>query len=620
MCGICGASQLKDEAVLRRMNAALATRGPDDEGIYIDRASGVGIGARRLSIIDVEGGHQPLSNEDGTVWAALNGEIYNHPALQRWLQVRGHKLRSRTDTEVLVHLYEEFGDAFVHSLEGMFALAIWDARRKRLVLARDRFGEKPLFYSARSVRLTFASELTALVASGDVSMELDPRAVDLFFVFGYVPGAGTIFTHARQLPPGHLLIWSERTGPEVAPYWSPVDARSVHERFEDQVEETRYHLERSVRSRMLSDVPLGVFLSGGVDSTLIAALAARNSSGRVKTFTIGYDVGTVNETAAARRVAAQIGSDHHELILSQAEAAERAESVLASVDQPLADPALTALNAVAGLARRHVTVTIGGEGADELFAGYPRYRWIARAETVGRLIPTAAGRLSSRMLRRLPANGRRDRLATVIEPRAMLDRHLEWVTGGRLALRDACYGPRLAGRRNATSPVEQLDGLLNGHGSGDPAGALMRLDQRHWLPDDVLMKADRAGMLESLEIRTPYLHRELAEFAASVPTHVHMRNRGKALLRAALAHVLPEASSRPKTAFRVPVDAWLSGPLASTLGDLVHGGRAFDEGWFNRNAVSSLAREHASGKADQSATLWPILALGLWLERLRQVT
>ena len=286
------------------MNRTLRHRGPDDEGMYLDRASGVGLGVRRLSIIDVAGGRQPVANEDAKIWAVLNGEIYNHPTLRQRLRGRGHLFSNQSDTEVLVHAYEEFGDDLVHALEGMFAFAVWDGRRRRLLLARDRFGEKPLFYSHKDGVLTFASELTALRAGG-VAGELSRDAVDAFFVLGYIPGPGTIVEGIQQLPPGHVLSWEQATGTVVVRrYWAPLPmpTRSPTP-FGELVEEALHLLETSVKSRMISDVPLGVFLSGGVDSSLVVALATRNSSASLKTFTVGYDVGAVNETEAARRVA-----------------------------------------------------------------------------------------------------------------------------------------------------------------------------------------------------------------------------------------------------------------------------------------------------------------------------
>jgi len=620
MCGICGSTRDPEGAAARAMNAAMVHRGPDDEGVYSDAAAGVSLGARRLSVIDVEHGHQPLSNEDGTIWAALNGEIYNHPRLQQLLRERGHTLATGTDTEVLVHLYEEYGADLVHALEGMFAFAIWDTRTRTLLVARDRFGEKPLFYADAGDGLDFASELTALAAGAAVGAELDPVAVDEYFVFGYVPGERSILAGARQLPPGHLLTWQPGGALAERRYWSP-PAAAVSEAGEstaDLVGELNRLLSASVRSRLIADVPLGVFLSGGVDSTLIAAIAARESSAPVKTFTVGYDVGDVDESEAARATAREIGSEHHELVLAVDEIAARVPSVLRGLDQPQADQSLPAFQAIAGFARESVTVAVGGEGADELFGGYPRYRWLARAEALHGRLPAPLAAPAARLLAAgLPA-GRVGRLADVVKPRPATERHVEWIAEQRLAMRASLYGPRLREQVASLAGLAAgLDALVPGDGLS-VAGRFMLLDQLHWLPGDVLAKADRASMQVSLEVRTPYLNHELAEFAATVPPELQTGGRGKLLLRALLAELLPEtAMKRPKTAFRVPAGDWLRGPLAPVLDDQVRTGHACEEGWIDRAAASRLLDLHVRGEADHSAELWPLLAFGLWLDRLR---
>jgi asparagine synthase (glutamine-hydrolysing) len=602
------------------MNAAMRHRGPDDEGVHLDRETGVALGARRLSIIDVAGGHQPLSNEDGTIWAALNGEIYNHPALQKRLREHGHTLATGSDTEVLVHLYEDFGDDLVHALEGMFAFAILDARRGRLLLARDRFGEKPLFYADRGGELAFASELTALLAGAPMDRDLEPSAVDAYFVHGYVPGPGTVLRGVQQLPPAHLLRWESSTRRSaVERYWrTPEVAAEAVESRDALVEEIGELLEASIRSRMISDVPLGVFLSGGVDSTLIAALAARTSRGPVKTFTVGYDVGSVAETVPARHTAERLGTEHHELVLDAGTLAERVPGLLAGLDQPLADQALVALHAVSEFARGEVTVAVGGEGADELFGGYPRYRWLERAARVEGVVPAGLARGGTALLAALPSGARARRLADVLAPLPTVERHLDWVTDGRRHLRTLLYGPALAGAAANGRLVSDLTERL-GTASEQPGPAdMMRLDTLHWLPDDVLAKADRASMRVSLELRTPYLHRELAELAASIPADVHIGRRGKELLRDLLTRVAPEvAGPRPKTAFRVPAADWLRGPLAPVVERQLRSGAIFTEGWLSRDAVARLATEHGAGRRDWSGVLWPVLSIGLWLDRLR---
>jgi asparagine synthase (glutamine-hydrolysing) len=601
------------------MAATMRHRGPDDEGLHTDRATGVTIGVRRLAIMDIEGGHQPLSNEDGSVWVAFNGEIYNHRRLRDELLERGHSFSTTSDTEVLVHLYEEFGEAMVNALEGMFAFAVWDARRRRLLLARDCFGEKPLFVHEHGGELLFASELTALLEAKPALRELDPAAIDAFFVLGYVPGPATVAPGIRQLPPGHLLTWERDGGPCVERRWwsPPENPGRLREPFPVLAAEAERLFEESVSTRMIADVPVGVFLSGGIDSTLVAVAAGRASSRPLKTFTIGYDVGSFDETARAGRVAGRLDTEHHEVTFTQADVAVRAPALLAGLDQPLADQALLPLHALSEFARPLVTVALGGEGADELFGGYPRYRWLERAASFDSTLPAAAVRPLNRLLRRSARGSSAALLAERISPSPVIERHLDWVTAGRRHQRMAVYGPRLAelDRTGVLDDLTRRAGERNGSSIGRQ---LMRLDQIDYLPDDVLMKTDRAGMLVSLEIRTVYLHRGLAELAASVDTTVHLRGRGKTLLHA----MLPAGMDTPrspgryrKTAFRAPVADWLRGSLAPVMDRQLQSGALYDEGYFDRDAARGLVREHATSARDHSDLLWPLLALGLWMDR-----
>jgi asparagine synthase (glutamine-hydrolysing) len=620
MCGICGSTSDAAGSAVSAMNRAMVHRGPDDEGRHVDPRAGIALGARRLSIIDVEGGHQPIGNEDDSVWAVLNGEIYNHLQLRETLRARGHTLRTNCDTEVLVHLYEDHGDALVHALEGMFAFAIWDGRRRRLLVGRDRFGEKPLFYSERGGVLTFASELVALLAGlPGPRPDLDPNALHAFLVFGYVPAPRAMIEGVRVLPPGHLLHWDQdRETLQAREYWRlPAVGGWAAEPAEELVREVRPLLERSVRSRMIADVPLGVFLSGGLDSTLVTALAVAAATSRVVSFTVGYDVGDVNELEPARAVARHLGTEHHEVVISQSDVATEVPALMRRIDQPIADPALPALHLLCRFARQRVTVAVGGEGADELFGGYPRYRWLVRADRVGRVLPPALGAPAARVLR-ARLSGRARRLADVVEPKTLIERHLDWVTDRRCHWAPRLYGPALCAQSSGGRLAEELRSLAGSSIDAEVAGTFMRLDQRHWLPDDVLAKADRASMLASLELRTPFLHHELAELAAAISARRHVAGHGKSVLRGVLGD-LDGLALRPrhKTAFRAPIGDWLRDPLAPALGGQIQRGSVFAEGWLNRSEVARLAAEHAGGRADHSGRLWPILCLGLWLDRFR---
>jgi asparagine synthase (glutamine-hydrolysing) len=602
------------------MCATMLHRGPDDEGAHTDASAGVSIGIRRLAIMDVAGGHQPLSNEDGSVWVVCNGEIYNHSELRAQLRARGHAFASGSDSEVLVHLYEEYGDELVQALDGMFAFALWDERRARLLLARDRFGEKPLFLRERGRELSFASELSALVAVEPELRRLDPAAIDAFFVFAYVPGPGTIVPGIRQLPPGHLLSWErDAAASRERRWWTPRDeALAPREPLESVLAETQRLFHESVRRRMISDVPLGVFLSGGVDSTLVAIAAAKASSEHLQTFTVGYDVGAVSETAQARRTADHLRSEHHEVTLTEEQVATRAPALLADIDQPLADPALLPLHALSEFARPRVTVALGGEGADELFGGYPRYRWLERSRQFESALPRSAAAPLGALLRGGATRaGHGERAARRLTPSPLLERNLDWVSAERRHRRDELYGPALAGV-GAQRVLGDL-GARAGELDGKPTARwLMRLDQLDYLPDDVLFKTDRAGMLASLEIRTVFLNRELADFAASLSSATHLAGGGKALLRAMLPPGVIDSSRLRryrKTAFRVPVAHWLRGPLAQPLRHQLEHGLIYDAGYFDRAAVARLADQHLAGAADHSQELWPLLALGLWVDR-----
>jgi asparagine synthase (glutamine-hydrolysing) len=598
------------------MLARLRHRGPDDEGVHTDPSHGVSLGVRRLAILDLEGGHQPLANEDGSVWVAFNGEIYNHARLREQLRERGHAFATQCDTEVLVHLYEEFGEEMVHALEGMFAFALWDERRGRLLLARDRFGEKPLFVHAQGGEIVFASELTALLEAKPQLRELSTEAIDAFFVFGYVPGPKTIVRGVRQLSPGSLLTWERASHRlEERRWWTPPELPGrLNEPRAALVAEASRLFTDSVNSRMIADVPVGVFLSGGIDSTLVTSAAAASSSQRIKTFTVGYDVGPFDETARARDVAQRLETEHHEVILTQGAVREQAPKLLAEMDQPLADQALVSLHALSDFARPLVTVALGGEGADELFGGYPRYRWIERIGQAGTALPVA---ISPRLQRRLSSWDPARRLIERSGPEPTLERNLDWVTGGRRHRRGGLYGPRLAGvsDERVLSRLASRAGELGGEATGRQ---LMRLDQIDYLPDDVLVKTDRAGMLVSMEIRTVYLQRELAEFAASVDTSLHLAGRGKSLLHSMLPPGMDTRRTRRfrKAAFNAPAAEWLRGALAPTLRQQLDSGTIYEEGWFDRTTAKGLAAEHLSGSHDHSDLLWGLLAFGLWSDRL----
>ncbi|MDP1857956.1 MAG: asparagine synthase (glutamine-hydrolyzing) [Gemmatimonadaceae bacterium] len=618
MCGICGATLDPRGAAVAAMNAMMFHRGPDDEGTFVDPC-GLALGARRLSIIDLAGGHQPIRNEDGTVWAVLNGEIYNYPSLRGQLLDNGHELRSRTDTEVLVHLYEEHGEALVHELEGMYSFAVWDTERRRLLIARDRFGEKPLFYRSSGGRLTFASELTALQRGLESADAVDPVSLAAYLALGYVPGSRSMVCDVHQIPPACMLTWSSANPvAQVSRYWRmPASSPAAAASLEEKTTELDGHFAGAVRSRLVADVPVGVLLSGGVDSTLVAAYAARESTDPVRTFTVGYDHGDVDETAAARRVATTLGTEHREMVLTPSAVADQVPALLRRLDQPVADPALIALHAVCGFAREHVTVALGGEGADEIFAGYPRYRWLALSGRIARVAPAPLRAAGARALRASPLGGRAGRLADVLGPGHIVERHVNWVTDGLASHSHEIWGAALRQMPAPFEPVADARQVIAQAGVRGTIRAFMALDQERWLPDDVLAKADRSSMLVSLEMRTPFLSRCLAEFAASLPISMHAGPRNKHMLRSLIERALPEIGAQPKTAFRVPLAEWLRRPLRPALEAQVARGQAFSEDWLDRRTVGVLVDQHVSGRADHARVLWSVLAFGSWLDAQR---
>jgi asparagine synthase (glutamine-hydrolysing) len=451
-----------------------------------------------------------------------------------------------------------------------------------------------------------------------------PDVVDDFFVFGYVPSPRTMIDGIEQLPPAHVLEHDVATGREqLRRYWRPPRSRATNkEALQELDAETLRLVDQAVRRTLVSDVPLGVLLSGGVDSTLIAAIASGIGPAPLRTFTVGYDLGTVSELATARRTADLLGTHHEELMLTAADVARRVPRLLSVLDQPLADMALVPLHAIAEAARGSVKVVIGGQGADELFGGYPRYRWLQRSTRMHDVVPRKALRLGGRVAVGLRDHrlahgevGRVGRLADVLEPMPQLERHLDWVTSYRRHMRPALYGPALTALSSSAGAVASLTHHIAPDMLEQPSvGELMALDQGHWLPDDVLVMADRAGMLASLELRSPYLDRQLAEFAMTIDPSVHLGGGGKRLLRSALAQLAPgELARRRKRAFRTPAAEWLRGPLRQTMTDLVQEGRITRDGWFDRQELQRMMNAHANG-IDLSGTLWPVLALGCWLE------
>ena len=621
MCGICGLVSLDGEPVGREvveaMNSSLVHRGPDSEGTYVEGA--VGIAARRLAIIDLAGGDQPIGNEDGTIHVVQNGEIYNYRELRRELEAAGHRFRTRSDTEVLVHLYEEHGEQFVTRLRGMFAIAIWDERRGRLVLARDPFGIKPLYYSAGRNTLSFGSELKALLQVPGFSREIDLGALDAFLAFGFVPAPHTIFAEARKLPPGHLLVLEPGRGdPRIEPFVRRLPAMANEIRRESEEELAAELLERlrdSVRAHLIADVPVGVFLSGGIDSSMIVALAAETASHPVQTFTIGFEEPHFDERSAARLVAERYGTDHHEIVVTP-DAVALLPRLVEVFDEPFADHSAIPTFLVSELARRNVKVALSGEGGDELFGGYNYYVGHRLAPVLGR-----AASVARPLVERLPSSSSK---ASTFDWRAKrfvrdasqstLLRHYAWKTYVPPEERADVILPE---RRDASDPLDLLASLYEESQGRDELARAMDIDVGLFLVDDMLVKTDRASMANSLEVRVPLLDPVVAELALALPTRLKVRGLAKKrLLKRAVAPLVPpEILKGEKKGFAIPLARWLRDELREYTTDVLSPDNLRSQGFFDPSAVGTLVDDHMAGRSDQGRKLWALLNFCLWYDR-----
>jgi asparagine synthase (glutamine-hydrolysing) len=622
MCGICGLAHLDgrpiEPALLEEMNDTLLHRGPDSGGTHVE--GNVGIAARRLSIIDLETGDQPLSNEDGSVTVVQNGEIYNFHELRDRLRSQGHTFRTKGDTEVHAHLYEELGPGFAAELRGMFAVAIWDARRRRLVLARDRFGIKPLYYRHTGDSLSFASELKALLPQPDFSREIDPDALDAYLAFSFVPSPLSIFREVRKLPPGCTLVWDADSGAEITieryARPRPVPAAEVRKASEDELaEELLERLRDSVRAHLIADVPVGVLLSGGIDSCTLAALASEVAS-PVRTFTIGFDERGFDERSLARLVADRYGTDHHELVL-RPDAVELLPALSSAFDEPFADSSAIPTYLVSELARRHVKVALSGEGGDEFFGGYNYYA----GHGLARLLAPVAG-LARPLVERLPASTgkassfdwkakrfvRSARLGTV-------ERHYAWKSAFTPEERREIVRED---RRPTSDPIELLhESFAHTEGATDELARVMGVDLGVFLVDDMLVKTDRASMAHSLEARVPLLDPVVAELALALPTRMKVRGLAKKrLLRKAVAPLLPdEILSGEKRGFSPPMGTWLQNELQPLAREALSAETLKRQGFFEPVPVGRLLDDHVAGRADNSRKIWALLTFSLWFDR-----
>jgi asparagine synthase (glutamine-hydrolysing) len=654
MCGITGAAWTNgagplEMAVLERMTTAIAHRGPDDAGYYhsilapsgagrdlnlpavpAQRAAGGGpgaaLGSRRLAIIDLAGGHQPLSNEDGTIWIAFNGEIYNYRELQSTLERQGHRFRSSSDTETIVHLYEEHGPQCVAHLRGMFALAIWDDRRKQLFLARDRLGKKPLVYRLERDRLLFASELKALLTVPGLPRELNPVALNDYLTYQYVPHPHSILKGFNKLPPAHWGMYREGKL-EIQKYWAPAfakpqavgDGQLTELQARQRLRET---LTEAVRLRLRSDVALGAFLSGGIDSTIVAGLMQQLSERPVKTFSIGFPVKAFDERSYARLAAEHLKTEHHEQVVDPS-ALKILPRLIEQYDEPFADSSAIPTMYLSEMTRSHVTVALSGDGGDELFAGYERYRAVQLAGKFDRLPRPLKRLIAAPLWQMLPASTRqkssRRRVKRLLSALAFPPerRYLKWIS-----IFDDARLPELFTHdfREQLGNADAAEFLMSGYAecrSRDFVTRTMCADVLTYLPCDILNKVDIASMTYGLEARCPFLDHEVVDLAAAMPLEWKMqRGRGKKILIETFGDLLPPAiQRRSKMGFGVPLDHWFRGELAPLLKEVLLDRRSLDRGLFRPQAVEQLVSEHVSGRWDHSYRLWSLLVFELWQQK-----
>ncbi len=618
MCGICGIVDFERRErmspdIVSRMNDTIQHRGPDDAGVYV--ASSVGLGHRRLSIIDVAGGHQPLSNEDGTVWVLLNGEIYNYMELRERLLSHGHRFVTKSDTEAIAHLYEESGEDCFAQLRGMFSIAIWDARARKLVLARDRVGKKPLFYYSDGKRVLFGSELKALLAGGDLPRDLDPYAVSDYFSFGYIPSPRTIYRHVRKVMPGHYLV-ATAGGIHERKYWDLSFAK-VEDRSEEQwCELLRDKLCEATRIRLMSEVPLGAFLSGGVDSSAVVAMMSKTMDRPVTTCSIGFEEEEYNEAEFARQVAAQFHTDHHEQIVHPS-AVEVMDKLAWHYDEPFADSSAIPTYYVSAVARQQVTVALGGDGGDENFAGYRRYYF---------------DQFENRLRSYVPAGLRR----SVFGPLGHYYPALAWAprfVRGKATFQSLARTPlegyfnsisifrpdekpRLLSRefQNSLGGYDSIEVLRQYYDRADTNDLLSKIqyvDIKTYLTDDILAKVDRASMAVSLEVRAPILDHQFMEMVASIPSSLKLRGtNGKYIFKKALEPVLPkDILYRRKQGFAIPLDRWFRKELREVAHDTIFGA---DDGILDRKYLKKIWDQHQQNRFDRSAYLWSVLMFRKW--------
>lgn len=621
MCGICGIVNINkapiDEGVIKAMAQAMIHRGPNDEGIY--SVPGVCLGHRRLSIIDLSNaGHQPLANEDKTIWVILNGEIYNYKDLRNKLEKKGHIFNSNSDTEVIVHLYEEEGEDCVKSMIGMFAFGIWDSKKETLLLARDRIGKKPLLYSYTSGNFCFASEFLALLRSSLIKKEINPEALDYYLTFGYIPAPLTIYKNVFKLMPAHILIFKNGEI-KIERYWQ-LDYEKKTKISEDEAEsEILRLLLDSVKIRLYSDVPLGVFLSGGIDSSMVVGLMSKVYNHRIKTFSIGFDEADYNELRYARNIAKCFNTDHKEFIVKP-NALDVLPALVEHYGEPFADSSCIPTYYVSKMSKQYVTVVLSGDGADELFAGYERYEAMIYSEAFNRLPTFLKKNIVSLLIRIIPESNERRGLKRKMSrffEAAMLPMHkryIKWIGIFDDELKRKIYSQDFITSSGNLATDEFFKDCLSNSKNLQLVDRLLKLDSLTYLPNDLLVKVDIASMANALETRSPFLDHRLMEFIVSLPPYFKLRGLTKKyLLKKIATKIIPKANIyRAKQGFGVPIGQWFRTELRDLLCDNLLGHTFLNRGYFKPEIVRGMVDLHLSHKKDYSFQLWTLLMLELW--------
>jgi asparagine synthase (glutamine-hydrolysing) len=615
MCGICGvfnaqSSEPVSQQLIERMTGSISHRGPDDSGAYLDGP--VGLGFARLSIIDLSGGHQPMSNETGDVWLVFNGEIWNYKELRKELLEKGHQFRTNSDTETIIHAYEEYGVDCVSRLHGMFGFAIWDAPRRRLLLARDRAGKKPLYYTRVNGSVIFASEIKALLFHPDVKRQADPQALADFLSVRYVPGPATLFANIYKVLPGHWLLCENDTVREEC-YWDYTFSRTEQRPIEEYIQGIRQHVHRAVEERMIADVPVGALLSGGVDSSIVTGTMSQLTNQPVQTFAVGFDVEGYSELPYARLVADHFSTQHHELVVKYSDLSQYWPLLTWHRDEPVSEPSDLGVYLISKLARRHVKVVLSGEGGDELFAGYPKYviDWMARYYHI---LPTPLrDKVIMPLLDQLPYSMRKLKTAARNLSQPIPQRWMNWFGIFNGQLKENILSESIKASID-TDSSRVFRRWLEKNPQRDNLSSMLYLDTKIWLPDNLLMKGDKMTMAASLEARMPLLDYKLTGYAASIPSNVKVRPfQAKYLLKRSFADFLPKPIlTRKKMGFNVPTGTWFREGQPNLITRLLLSERARSRGYLNDAFVASLLRDHLEGRTNYQNQLFILASLELW--------